>query len=126
SGAELPQKQFDKWQYKRNRVNRYFSALGYTNINVNQKTFCEDAYGIEQQSRGYEGKNRNMLTTNAAARLIAEIAMLRIVTPERSREMLDLLKREPFRKGLRGEGQTTEFSGLALIRRKVNDSKHGI
>ena len=123
SGAELPQKQFDKWQYKRNRVNRYFSALGYTNINVNQKTFCEDAYGIEQQSRGYEGKNRNMLTTNAAARLIAEIAMLRIVTPERSREMLDLLKREPFKKGVRGEGQSTEFSGLALIERKMTDAK---
>lgn len=123
SGAELPQKLFDKWQYKRNRVNRYFSALGYTNINVNQKTFCEDAYGIEQQSRGYEGKNRNMLTTNAAARLIAEIAMLNMVTPERSREMLELLKREPFKKGVDGEGQATEFSGMALIERNMTDAK---
>jgi len=123
SGAEMPQKQFDKWQYKRNRVNRYFAALGYTNINVNQKTFCEDAYGIEQQSRGYEGKNRNMLTTNAAARLIAEIAMLNMVTPERSREMLELLKREPFKKGVSGEGQATEFSGMALIERNMTDAK---
>ncbi|MBP7377431.1 MAG: hypothetical protein KA956_13235, partial [Pyrinomonadaceae bacterium] len=50
SGAELPQKQFEAWQTKRNRVNRWFASMGYTNINVNQKTFCEDAYGIEQQS----------------------------------------------------------------------------
>ncbi|MEP6946066.1 MAG: hypothetical protein ABJA02_09130, partial [Acidobacteriota bacterium] len=61
SGAELPPKEFDLWQYKRNRVNRYFTAMGYTEINVNQKTFCEDAYGIEQQSRNYKGENRNML-----------------------------------------------------------------
>ena len=62
SGSELPQKQFDAWQYKRNRVNRWYTALGYLNINVDQKTFCEDAYGIEQQSRKYKGENRNALT----------------------------------------------------------------
>ena len=56
SGAELPQKEFEKWQYKRDRVNRFFAAMGYSNINVNQKTFCEDAYGIEQQSRNIKGK----------------------------------------------------------------------
>ena len=80
SGAEMPQKEFEEWQYKRNRVNRYFSSMGYTNINVNQKTFCEDAYGIEQQSRKYKGQNRNMLTTNATARLLAEIVTGPIVT----------------------------------------------
>ena len=37
SGAELPPKEFEKWQYHRNRVNRFYSAMGYQNINVNQK-----------------------------------------------------------------------------------------
>ena len=41
SGYELPPKEMEEWQYKRNAVNRYFAELGYTNININQKTFCE-------------------------------------------------------------------------------------
>src|SRR5687768_17150116 len=97
SGAELPQADFDKWQYKRNRVNRYFSSMGYKGINVNQKTFCEDAYGIEQQSRRYKGENRNMLTTNATARLMAEIVLGRSVNADRSRQMMELMKRDPFK-----------------------------
>ena len=96
SGAELPQKEFDAWQYKRNRVNRFYSAMGYTNINVDQKTFCEDAYGIEQQSRNYHGENRNMLTTDAVSRLLAEIVLGRMNTPERTKAMMDLMHRDPF------------------------------
>src|ERR1044071_9487238 len=41
-GYELPPKEMEEWQDQRNGVNRYFESLGYTNINVNQKTFCED------------------------------------------------------------------------------------
>ncbi len=51
-GYELPPKEMADWQYRRNAVNRYYSALGFANINVNQKTFCEDAYGRERVSRG--------------------------------------------------------------------------
>src|SRR5215813_3615517 len=69
SGYELPPKEMEQWQEKRNAVNRYFSSLGYSNINVNQKTFCEDAYGRERVSRGPNGENRNKLTTDATARL---------------------------------------------------------
>ena len=98
SGAELPQKEFETWQYKRNRVNRFYAAMGFTNINVNQKTFCEDAYGIEQQSRNYQGENRNMLTTDATARLLAEIVTGRMNTPERTKAMMDLMRRDPFAK----------------------------
>jgi hypothetical protein len=72
-GYELPPKEMEEWQYQRNAVNRYFSSLGYTNINVNQKTFCEDAYGRERVSRGPNGENRNKLTTDATARLMMEI-----------------------------------------------------
>src|ERR1700682_3340163 len=57
-GFELPPKEMAEWQEKRNAVNHYFSSLGYTNINVNQKTFCEDAYGREQASRGPNGEYR--------------------------------------------------------------------
>ena len=94
SGAEMPDEEFQKWAFKRNIVNRYFTAQGYQNINVNQKTFCEDAYGIEQQFRGYKGNNRNMLTTNATARLLTEIVLGKTNTPERTKIMIDLMKRD--------------------------------
>ncbi|MBK7392888.1 MAG: serine hydrolase [Chloracidobacterium sp.] len=123
SGAELPQREFDEWQYKRNRVNRWFSSMGYTNINVNQKTFCEDAYGIEQQSRGYKGQNRNMLTTNATARLLAEIVTGRMNTRERTATMLDLMKRDPFGKAIDADDQNNGFTGKLFIDRNIRDVK---
>jgi len=123
SGAELPQKEFDKWQYKRNRVNRFFASMGYSNINVNQKTFCEDAYGIEQQSRNYKGENRNMLTTNAVARLLSEIVEGRMNTPERTKAMMDLMKRDPFKETTDPDDQGHGFTGKLFVDRKMTDAK---
>lgn len=123
SGAELPQKDFGKWQYKRNRVNRFFASMGYTNINVNQKTFCEDAYGIEQQSRKYKGENRNMLTTNAVARLLAEIVSGRMNTPERTKAMMDLMKRDPFAETKDPDSQASGFTGKLFVDRKMTDAR---
>jgi len=119
SGAELPQPAFIKWQYKRNRVNRYFSSMGYTKINVNQKTFCEDAYGIEQQSRNYKSQNRNALTTNATARLLTEIVLGRAVNADRSRQMMELMKRDPFKESKDPDNQATGFTGKMLIDKKM-------
>jgi len=123
SGAELPPDAFAKWQNKRNRVNRFYSAMGFTNINVNQKTFCEDAYGIEQQSRNYQGQNRNMLTTDATARLLAEIVTGRMNTPERTKAMMDLMRRDPFAKTDDPDSQNTGFSGKALLDAKMTDAR---
>lgn len=123
SGAELPKKQFDAWQFKRNRVNRYLSAMGYTGINVNQKTFCEDAYGIEQQSRNYRGENRNMLTTNATARMLAEIVIGRVASPERTRQMMGLMKRDPWKRTSDTDDQSTGFTGRALIEKRLEGAR---
>ncbi|MGD9629992.1 MAG: serine hydrolase [Pyrinomonadaceae bacterium] len=123
SGAERPLKEFEKWQYNRNRVNRFYSSMGYQNINVNQKTFCEDAYGIEQQSRAYQGQNRNMLTTNATARLMAEIALRRFVTEDRSMQMLDLMKRDWEAKSNDPDSQAVGFTGKALIDKSATGTK---
>lgn len=123
SGSELPQKQFEKWQFQRNRVNRFMSSMGYTNINVNQKTFCEDAYGIEQQSRNYKGQNRNMLTTNATARLLAEIVLGRMNTPERTQKMMDLMKRDWTRASKDPDDQAVGFTGKALIDGQMTGTK---
>jgi beta-lactamase class A len=114
SGVELPPAEMRRWQEKRNAVNRYFASLGYTNININQKTFCEDAYGRENFGRGPKGENRNKLTTNATARLLAEIATRRIVTPARSEQMLELLKRDFSGKSNDADDQAHGFTGIAL------------
>lgn len=123
SGAELPQKEFDEWQAKRNRVNRWLTSMGYQNNNANQKTFCEDAYGIEQQSRNYKGQNRNMLTTDGVARMLAEIVTGNINTPERTAKMMDLLKRDPFKPNTDPDDQAHGFTGKMLIERKMTDAK---
>lgn len=123
SGGELPQKEFELWSYRRNRMNRYYTSMGYTNININQKTHCEDAYGVEQQFRNYKGENRNMITTNASARLIAEIASGRIVNAKRSGEMMEYLKRDAFAEGKAANSQAINFSGKALIDKKIAGAK---
>ena len=114
SGRELPPAEMKKWLDKRNAVNRYFTALGYTNINTNQKTFCEDAYGRERFSRGPNGENRNKLTTDATARLLAEIVTGRAVNAARSRQMMELLKRDFSGKSTDSDDQAHGFTGIAL------------
>jgi beta-lactamase class A len=113
-GYELPAAEMRKWQGKRNRVNHYYASLGYRNINVNQKTFCEDAYGRERISRGPNGENRNKLTTDATARLLAEIVTGSAVTPQRSRQMMDLLKRDFAGTSKDVDDQGHGFTGIAL------------
>ncbi len=114
SGYELPPKEMQEWQYKRNAVNRYFSSLGYTNINVNQKTFCEDAYGRERVSRGPNGENRNKLTTDATARLMMEIVTGKAANAARTAQMMELLKREYTGQSSDPDDQGRRFTGMAL------------
>src|SRR6476659_6644642 len=113
-GYELPPKEMEEWQYQRNAINRYFTSLGYSNINVNQKTFCEDAYGREKVSRGPNGENRNKLTTNATARLLMEIVTGKAAPPARTKLMMDLLKRDYTVKTDDNDNQARGFTGIAL------------
>lgn len=114
SGPELKGVELKRWEEKRNAVNRYFAGLGYTNINVNQKTYCEGPYGREQLFRGTKGENRNKLTTRATARLLAEIATGRAVNARRSATMMDLMKRDFSGKSTDPDDQAHGFTGLAL------------
>ncbi len=123
SGGELPEKEFKKWAYKRNVVNRYFASLGYQNINVCQKAFCEDAYGLEQQFRGKDGINRNKLTTNATAKLMSQIAMNKAVTADRSKQMMDLMQRNWEGEVKDPEDQTHGFTGMALKELNLKGAK---
>lgn len=113
SGPELPTAELEAWYDKRNAVNRWLVSLGYQNINVNRKPWCEGPYGREMQSvKLHKPNHRNWLTTDATARLLTEIVTGRAVTPERSQQMMQLLERRPF--DPKAERQSIEYTGPAL------------
>ncbi len=118
NGAELSPREMEKWVYARNAVNRYFTSLGYAvgtaGINVNQKPWCEGPYGRERIFLGKNFENRNKLTTDATARLMAEIVTGRAVTRQRSAAMLDLMKRDFTAKSDDPDDQAHGFTGIAL------------
>jgi hypothetical protein len=114
NGAPLPDDEMKAWAEKRQVVNRYFVSLGYTGINVCQKAYAEGPYGRERIFLGPKFENRNKLTTDATARLLSEIALGKAVSPDRSRQMMELLKRDPAKKGDGPDDQATGFSAGAL------------
>ena len=120
SGPELPLKPFETWQKQRNIVNRYFKSLKWEeleSINVNQKTWCDGAYGRERAFLGELMENRNMLTTDAVARLLHAIVGGVAVSAERSQKMMQLLQRSLNPTEFvdsDGENQITGFLGEAL------------
>ncbi len=120
SGPELPAAPFATWKQQRNIVNRYFHSLGWEeleSINVNQKTWGDGAYGRERAFLGEMMENRNMLTTDAVARLLHSIIGGVAVSSDRSQQMMKLLQRslnpaEFIEKD--GENQVTGFLGEGL------------
>ncbi len=113
SGPELPDAEIKVWWDKRNAVNRHLASLGYTGVNANKKPWCEGPYGREVQAIKTFTPNRNLLTTDAAARLVLEIATDKAVSPERSRQMRELMQRDPAAKPT-PEDQTTGFTANGL------------
>lgn len=64
-----------------------------------------------------------MITTNATARLMAEIVTGNMNTPERTRRMMDLMKRDPFGKAADGDDQNNGFTGKYFIDKNIRDVK---
>jgi hypothetical protein len=119
SGPELPSGPFETWKLQRNIVNRYFQSLGWEeleSINVNQKTWGDGPYGRERAFLGEMMENRNMLTTNATARLIHSIIGGVAVSGARSQTMMSLMKRSlnPADLNQDDENQIAGFIGESL------------
>lgn len=97
SGPELSVGPFTTWKAQRNLINRYYQSLGWLEldpINVNQKTWSEGPYGRERAFVGEMRENRNMLTTDAVARLLHSIVGGAAVSGDRSGQMMKLLHRD--------------------------------
>ncbi|MBD1863742.1 MULTISPECIES: serine hydrolase [Trichocoleus] len=131
SGPELPLGPFETWKQQRNLVNRYFQSLGWPEletINLNQKTWCDGAYGRERAFLGELMENRNMLTTEASARLVHSIVGGVAVSSERSQAMMALMKRslDPNDLAADPENQVTGFLGGGLPQAAQVWSKAGL
>jgi Beta-lactamase enzyme family len=97
SGPELSDGPYITWKAQRNLINRYYQSLGWSEldqINVNQKTWSEGPYGRERIFVGEMRENRNMLTTDAVARLMHSIVGGAAVSGDRSSQMMQLLHRD--------------------------------
>lgn len=131
SGPELPPDPFQTWKHQRNIVNRYYQSLQWQEletINVNQKTWCDGAYGRERIFLGELMENRNMLTTNAVARLLHSIIGGVAVSSERSQAMMTLLQRSlnPADLAADPENQVMGFLGAGLPQSARLWSKAGL
>ncbi|MBO1059031.1 MAG: serine hydrolase [Dolichospermum sp. JUN01] len=96
SGPLLSPGPFETWKYQRNIINRYYQSLGWEEmqaINVCQKTWGDGPYGRERAFYGEMFENRNMVTTDATARLLHSIVGGVTVSSERSQSMMNLIKR---------------------------------
>jgi Beta-lactamase enzyme family len=97
SGPELSAGPFETWKAQRNLINRYYQSLGWLEldpINVNQKTWSDGPYGRERSFVGEMRENRNMVTTDAVARLMHSIVGGAAVSGDRSSQMMQLLHRD--------------------------------
>ncbi len=113
SGPELPDAEIATWFDRRNAVTRYFTSLGYTGVLAHKKPWGDGPYGREKQAITLFDPKRNMLTTDATARLFGEIATGRCVTAARSAEMMTLLARDPRTIDADPDNQA-KFTGPAL------------
>lgn len=131
SGPELPEGPFETWKYQRNLVNRYCQTLQWpelATVNMNQKTWCDGPYGRERAFLGAAFENRNMLTTEATARLLHSIIGGVSVSAERSQAMMALMRRtlDPTALAADPENQVTGFLGAGLPKTAMLWSKSGI
>ena len=95
-GPEMPKPAFRVWLKRRRSINRYIASWGYpefAGINLTQKTWGERPYGRERQARFAVPDNRNLLSTDAVARLLLAIERGQAINRRRSAAMMKLMAR---------------------------------
>jgi beta-lactamase class A len=115
SGPLLSPGPFETWKYQRNIINRYYQSLGWEEmqaINVCQKTWGDGPYGRERAFYGEMFENRNMVTTDATARLLHSIVGGVTVSSERSQSMMNLIKRNINPDDLPQDGEEDQVTGF--------------
>jgi dipeptidyl aminopeptidase/acylaminoacyl peptidase len=94
SGAELPDEKMALWMQKRRQLNKRFLQLGYKDINICQKTWDDEPYGRDKVFLEADQNNRNYLSANHVSALMEVIVLGKLVGPQRTKFMMELLKRD--------------------------------
>ena len=76
SGPCLEGEFWENWKFQRNIINDWLYDLHWDEllgINCCQKTWDDGPFGREKEFYGYENQNKNVMTTDSAARVLEEI-----------------------------------------------------
>ncbi len=95
SGPCVEGELWENWKFQRNLINDWLYDLRWdelTGINCCQKTWDDGPFGREKEFYGYENKNRNVMTTDSAARVLEEI-MIHIDYQKNDLNLRNFLKR---------------------------------
>lgn len=122
-GPELAGQAYEAWVARRMQANRWFSSLGYENLNVLNRTYNEGPFGREAQI--IREKGRNALTTDGTARLMAEIALDKIVNDRQCSWMRGLLRRDIPADNPKADDQSFGFLGEVMPKGTKHWSKAG-
>ena len=95
SGTCLEGELWENWKFQRNIINDWLYDLNWDEligINCCQKTWDDGPFGREKEFYGYENQNRNVMTTDSAARVLEEI-MIHIDYQKNDLNLRNFLKR---------------------------------
>ena len=95
SGPSIEGDSWENWKYQRSIINDWLKDLNWDElygINCCQKTWNDEPFGREKQFYGIENKNRNLMTTDATARILEEI-MINIDYQKDNLNLKSFLKR---------------------------------
>ena len=118
SGTCIEGEPWENWKYQRSIINDWLHELDWEEligINCCQKTWDDGPFGREKQFYGYKNKNRNIMTTDSAARVLEEI-MIHIDYQEHDLNIRKFLKRDLKRVVLKNDplNQIEGFLGEGL------------
>ena len=95
SGPCIEGDAWENWKYQRSIINDWLKDLNWNElkeINCCQKTWDDAPFGREREFYGTENKNRNMMTTDATARIFEEI-MIKLDYQKDNLKLRSFLKR---------------------------------
>ncbi len=117
SGPRIEGDIWENWKYQRSIINDWLKDLNWNElyeVNCCQKTWNDEPFGREKEFYGTENNNRNMMTTDATARILEEIMInldyqkdnLNLRSFLKRNLNKDVVKKDPLNqvKGFLGEG----------------------
>jgi len=118
SGPCIEGELWENWKYQRSLINDWLYDLNWeelSGINCCQKTWDDGPYGREKEFYGYHNKNRNVMSTDSAARVLEEI-MIHIDYQKDDLNLRSFLKRNLNKVVLKNDSfnQVDGFLGAGL------------